>query len=471
MASLTTDHSHTDLFFTTYPLQCNSELTILNNIVPHDKHEEIFNSLLNLPWNVSLADGSAKPKFDTLWVGKGIYKYANITHEEFSIKNEALDYLFNQVNSIRNYKFDCVLINRYKGDNYVPAHKDSEYQLDLNHDILGVRLGQTRPLEILDNSKKLAKSIDIPSGNGFILTRQLQSNYFHQVPISSNKEGFTITLTFRKYQSVPTSSTSTIGSDSHFDYSKELSKVKNLTSLTDLLLHITEKLNNVEGNVAFDAIRPYLLNQFNIITEELHTKFLAGQTLLEEKIDISNEKLSLSFKRISDENKDLKNEINELNKNAEIQEQYSKRWNMLIMDIPEEKNEDLDEKIQNILSKIKSDIKLYDIERIHRIGNPKVKYTRPIVLRFANYRNKQGFTKNIISYNSANRDKSHNIIIREHLTKERLSLFKEALKLRYNKKIFSCHTSDGILKIKVKSTDKDYTYVKSTDDLYRTVPR
>ena len=80
----------------------------------------------------------------------------------------------------------------------------------------------------------------------------------------------------------------------------------------------------------------------------------------------------------------LSTKVEKLEKLQDQQEQYSRRNCLLVHGIAEEKEEITDEVIINTLKKLDLNIKVRDIERMHRIGEPKKTRgkTCPFIVKF-----------------------------------------------------------------------------------------
>ena len=93
----------------------------------------------------------------------------------------------------------------------------------------------------------------------------------------------------------------------------------------------------------------------------------------------------------------LSTKIEKLEKLQDQQEQYSRRNCLLVHGIAEEKEEITDEVIINTLNeKLDLEIKLRDIGRTHRIGEPKKTRgkTRPIIVKFVRYNDRNRVFRN-----------------------------------------------------------------------------
>ena len=88
------------------------------------------------------------------------------------------------------------------------------------------------------------------------------------------------------------------------------------------------------------------------------------------------------------ENKVLVERVESLERQADQAEQYIRRNCLRVSGLKEEENENTDGLILKIASAVGSDIVLSDIDRSHRVGNPKGARGRPrdIIVKFATYR-------------------------------------------------------------------------------------
>ena len=82
----------------------------------------------------------------------------------------------------------------------------------------------------------------------------------------------------------------------------------------------------------------------------------------------------------------LKERVKSLEKVSDDHEQYSRRNCLLIHRIEEEKDEDTDDVVGNMLQdKLELEILKKDIDRSHRIGKPSPRKERPIIVKFVWY--------------------------------------------------------------------------------------
>ncbi|XP_031340978.1 uncharacterized protein LOC116169091 [Photinus pyralis] len=131
-----------------------------------------------------------------------------------------------------------------------------------------------------------------------------------------------------------------------------------------------------------------------------------------------------------------------LNRKLDNLEQYTRRNNILIFGVREEDNEVLTDKVISLLN-TRMGVKLDkgDIDRLHRFGKFGDK-PRPIIIKFKGYEPKQAIIR------KRKLLKGTPVVIKEDLTKERLSLFRELLSKVGNK---NCWSRDGKLYCKINN--------------------
>lgn len=132
-------------------------------------------------------------------------------------------------------------------------------------------------------------------------------------------------------------------------------------------------------------------------------------------------------------------------------EQYGRRNSIRIFGSTETQNENISEVVLDILnSKLKTNIKVEDIDRMHRIGKPTMGGTRAIIVKFTSYRCRK------IVFDQKKLLKGSRIAIREDLTAERNKLLKAAAKKYTFKNVWS---RDGKILIRTNNTVKLITSI------------
>ena len=147
-------------------------------------------------------------------------------------------------------------------------------------------------------------------------------------------------------------------------------------------------------------------------------------------------------------------------------EQYTRRNSIRISGIPETDSENTDEIVFKIADKLNVHIGSSDIDRSHRIGNPKTGGRhRDIIVKFATYNARQRiYHKRVELRNSEDKD-TKSIFINEDLTKKRSKLLFDARTLSRVGKLKSAHSSDG--KIFVRDNSDDRYLIKSDADILK----
>lgn len=157
------------------------------------------------------------------------------------------------------------------------------------------------------------------------------------------------------------------------------------------------------------------------------------------------------------ENEALTTRVATLEKQVEQGEQYSRRNNLRISGMKEDTGsaENTDDMLMKIASDIGSGIQLVDVDRSHRVGDPRKARSRPreIIVKFATYRSRQNFYKRRTSL----KDNGYEgVFVNEDLTKFRSNLLYEARKLYKSEHLKGAWSADGNILVK-----------DNTDDIHR----
>ena len=141
-------------------------------------------------------------------------------------------------------------------------------------------------------------------------------------------------------------------------------------------------------------------------------------TVLESKLVIQKnviEKLEADRGRMGASIKSLDEKIDE-------QQQYSRRNCLLVHGIKEEKDEDVEKVVMDVLNtKLAAGVKEMEVSRTHRVGRKSSDKDkpRPIIVRFISYRQRKKV------FNLKKKLRGQRILITESLTKKRHSLLKK----------------------------------------------
>ncbi|ESO97863.1 hypothetical protein LOTGIDRAFT_103779 [Lottia gigantea] len=153
-------------------------------------------------------------------------KWHNIPRKQVAHGDEGLSYKFSGnsiparpwlplLENIRDditrqtgYKFNFVLINRYKdGSDYMGEHKDDEKDLEADHPIASLSLGQARDFifKHQDSRGKNSTRRDIPPlklvlqhGGLLMMNYPTNSYWYHSLPCRKKLFNVRINMTFRK---------------------------------------------------------------------------------------------------------------------------------------------------------------------------------------------------------------------------------------------------------------------------------
>lgn len=171
------------------------------------------------------------------------------------------------------------------------------------------------------------------------------------------------------------------------------------------------------------------------------------------------------------ENTALSKRVAVLEKQVEQSEQYSRRNNLRISGLVEdtEAPENTDDIIMKMASDIGSDLQLADVDRSHRVGDPKKARVRPreIIVKFATYRSRQDFYRRRISL----KDKGYQgVFINEDLTRCRSNLLFEARQLYKSGQLKGAWSADGNILVKDNSDKIQRISDVSDLDKFKTVP-
>ena len=116
----------------------------------------------------------------------------------------------------------------------------------------------------------------------------------------------------------------------------------------------------------------------------------------------------------------LEERITHLERDLEEAQQYSRRTNILIHGVKEEKDEDTD-RISHDLFTEQMGVPIVDrdIARSHRLGRKVAGVNRPIIVRLLSYRQKKAV------YDQKKQLKGSGFVVTENLTKKRYALYKQ----------------------------------------------
>ena len=146
----------------------------------------------------------------TKYTFAGATVYANSWHNvEDNLICDVIKHIKYKVELFCGYKFNFVLINRYKdGNDKIMAHKDKVKDLVHESPIAGVSLGAVRDVifKADSNPKKLDKSFPLKLAHGSVFIMNYPTNQYwkHEIPSRKQVKTPRISLTFRHINIEPT---------------------------------------------------------------------------------------------------------------------------------------------------------------------------------------------------------------------------------------------------------------------------
>lgn len=174
---------------------------------------------------------------------------------------------------------------------------------------------------------------------------------------------------------------------------------------------------------------------------------LKDDSVKESLRNIIRDEINVLLKPLRDQIKEQKKIIDALEKrtrilekNADDQEQYSRRESVRLSGIKDEKEENLEDKVLSLFNdKMKTSPPLSpaDIARVHRVGTPDPGKPRQIIVKLASYRVRARVFSN--KKNLA----GTNISLNEDLTKQRATILFRARQAKRQNKIKEAWTHDG----------------------------
>ena len=136
----------------------------------------------------------------TAWYGDPAKTYSysgiSITSLEWI---DALLAIKNRIESVSDYSFNSVLLNRYRnGSDGVSWHADDEPELGQNPVIGSVSFGEARPFQLKHKTLDEKRKIILENGSYLLMKGRTQHCWLHQIPKSKRVLGERINLTFRQ---------------------------------------------------------------------------------------------------------------------------------------------------------------------------------------------------------------------------------------------------------------------------------
>ena len=170
----------------------------------------------------------------------------------------------------------------------------------------------------------------------------------------------------------------------------------------------------------------------------------------------------------------LRKEVTTLKSKVDDMEQYTRRNCLKITGVPEERNDNTDVLVMNVINNLvlkenEEKIGIKDISRSHRVGKFRPQNRpRDIIVKFVSYRDRArvyGNKRNLKAYNNNPTKKTDPIYINEALTQTRSELFRKTRELVKSRKLHSCWTYDGRIYAKLHGVHGRKIIISSVEDL------
>ena len=241
--------------------------------------------------------------------------------------------------------------------------------------------------------------------------------------------------------------------------------VSEIPSMADVWKVLTEiKLNTERLVLDVDSLK----GNYKELRENLLPTKSQVDTLVKENDGLKS-KVKYLEDQISTSKKELENmevRLNDVETDHDDLEQYTRKFNLVIHGIPEQKEEDNVENVIKLGQFLEVNLTRGDIDIVHRMQTKSNGKPRPIIACFSNYNAKSKLYKARLGLRNVTLQDlgTEKIFINENLTAWRAELFKEARKVRKK-----CHNGktwpvDGKIFLKTDSLAK-VLRIKSYKDL------
>ena len=251
------------------------------------------------------------------------------------------------------------------------------------------------------------------------------------------------------------------GNPSLSDMWKALMRIENNTnSLINDLKVLQNNYKELRESLDFSQAKIDELTKSN---SDLHKKVKN----LEKKNSGLNEKVDTNKEEMSTKLQEKITQIESLEKKLDDLEQYTRKVNLEIFDIPEVEGEDLEGTIIKLAESIDIDLYPEDIDIVHRFKRGETQ-PKPIIVRFSNYHSKDEMYRNRRKLRRANVQHlsgAEKIYINENLTAQRAGFFKKVRDKKRQHKEWRVWTTDGKIFIKPNPATKDTIKIDTEEDL------
>lgn len=171
---------------------------------------------------------------------------------------------------------------------------------------------------------------------------------------------------------------------------------------------------------------------------------------------------------VREENKQLKSEVNQLKIQITDLQQYSRRLNLEISNLPETETEDIKDVVSKVFSSLQLDL-IKNVSTCHRVPSSKKDKPKPIIVQFDTKANrdlclKTAKAKHLNTTDVNPKFVKNPIYLNEHLTPELKKIFYYCRKFKTENHMKFCWIKDGKIFLRQNESSRVYRIV-STDDL------
>ena len=188
----------------------------------------------------------------------------------------------------------------------------------------------------------------------------------------------------------------------------------------------------------------------------LTTKTIVSEVVCDTVESVVDKEIDKVVQPLKNKIAELEVQLDQVKSHANDNEQYSKRCNVRIYGIPEEKGENCYDAVVNFCRNcLKCDVAVSEIDRTHRVGKQRNDSTpRAMIVKFLSYQSKLKVLKHRRNLKGSKK------FINEDLTLVNKILFDSARRDLFN---LSVWTTDG--KVLVKMADEKIVRIKSKEDI------
>lgn len=216
-------------------------------------------------------------------------------------------------------------------------------------------------------------------------------------------------------------------------------------------------MNEEEAKKVFGEV----LKNTGLIDDIRHIKTVCEQTNVKlatvitevEKLKAENEEVRKELKKLKEENMELGSRLEEL-------DQYGRKNDIIVRNIPEVQNENAKKIITDIIKTVGVEINEYDITVAHRL--PTHKGEKPIIARFHSIDKKRETIRAVKKSKPSGKDLGLNttmpIFFDEHLTRETKQRWAEAKEMVEAGILSSARCFDGKIKVKEREDGPAIVY-------------